>query len=277
VAIWGYVEARYVPEGLHHFARSGLLGWAQRALAKGVPVDAPDDLGETPLLLAVLHGQREMVKLLILSGANPSIPDRLGQTPLDAARTKGHADIADILRRNSRATDSTSPDESSARRLHARRRVLADVVLAASVIVLLVFLFSDRREITPDDFARLIEAKQLKAILFHDQCLSGEVKDPDHPVVRSLGLAGGRFWTPISLGFLGNEGLRRLTDAGARYDRRDGGAGPEGRRPSLWVVVAMLAWPVGVLGLGLLPLLESRSLFPLLVLSGRRARAAPQA
>jgi hypothetical protein len=276
VAVWGWVEALYVPEGLLYFARNGMVGWARRALANGVPVDVTNELGETPLLLAAANGHGEIVKLLLLSRANPALPDRLGQTPLDAARTKGHADIADILRRNSRATDSTSPDESSPGRSHPRRRLLADVVLAAFLGVLLGFLFAGR-EITPDELAQLIDAKQLKEIMFAQGCVRGEVKDPDHPVVRPLRLAGGKFWVRYSPQFPPQEAGRRVRESGVNVTGLTADGLPQDRRPSVWMVVVMIAWPVGVLGLGLLPLLGSRGLFPFLALSGRRDTVALQA
>jgi hypothetical protein len=269
------VEALYVPEGLLYFARHGMVGWARRSLANGVPVDAQNELGETPLLLAAINGHGEMVKLLLLSGANPALPDRLGQTPLRAAQAKGYADIADILTRNARTAESTGVDESSAGHSRPPRRLLTDVVLAASLVVLLVFLFADRREITPDDFARLAEAKQLKEIVVTDRCVLGEVKDPNHPTVRALRLAGGKFWIPFSPQFPPHPaGGRRLGGPEVTITSREGGTMPEGRPPHFWVVVAMIAWPVAVIGLGLLPLIGSRSLWPFLTLSGRRDTAA---
>jgi hypothetical protein len=262
VAVWGWVEAVRVPEGLWCFARHGLVGWARRALARGVPADARNDLGETPLLLAAAHGQTEMVKLLLLHGADPSTPDLLGQTPLGAARARGHADIADLLERNARPAPSPSA-AAPPWRPDARRWLFASVLLGAGFVVLLSYLQAWRRPLTVEQFLGLVKGKQLKEVTVLEGALTGEVKDADAPEVRPLGLPTGKFWVPVSAVSLPKDLAQRL---GPTKLTRSAGDLPLDCWSNPWVILPMLAWPFAALGLTLLPLLGLPSAFPFLAL-----------
>jgi len=57
------------------------FGWHLRQIQLGAP--PPSAVGETPLHLAVLYGQTNLVKLLLKSGAKVNAEDAHGQTPLD--------------------------------------------------------------------------------------------------------------------------------------------------------------------------------------------------
>jgi hypothetical protein len=84
---------------LHHMAAAGELGKARLLLDHGADVDAIDDeYRSTPLGVAARRGQREMVKLLLERGADPSGAGAPWATPLAWAEQKGHAEIADMLR-----------------------------------------------------------------------------------------------------------------------------------------------------------------------------------
>jgi ankyrin repeat protein len=85
-----------------------LLHWAAMTnrpamipiLAKaGVPVDAIDDAGYTPLMYAatVDVGGTETLKALLTAGANRSIRNARGRTPIQQARFYRHAAIVDAL------------------------------------------------------------------------------------------------------------------------------------------------------------------------------------
>jgi ankyrin repeat protein len=51
-------------------------------LQRGAPIDARNERGETPLLLAAAHGSTEVVHLLLAKGADVNTADVGGETPL---------------------------------------------------------------------------------------------------------------------------------------------------------------------------------------------------
>jgi ankyrin repeat protein len=71
-------------------------------LAKaGVPINALDDAGYTPLMYAatVDQGDQRTLKALLAAGANPRIKNDDGRTPLQQARRLGHTDAVRELSR----------------------------------------------------------------------------------------------------------------------------------------------------------------------------------
>ena len=93
---------------LHHMAAEGELAKAKLLIAHGANVDAIDDeYRSTPLGVAARRGQRELVKLLLDSGADASASGAGWATPLAWAERKGHRDVADLLRRE--AGERTQP------------------------------------------------------------------------------------------------------------------------------------------------------------------------
>ena len=66
----------------------------------GVPLDAIDEFGYTPLMYAasVDEGDTETLKALIAAGADRSIRNDEGRTALEQARRYKHADLADALK-----------------------------------------------------------------------------------------------------------------------------------------------------------------------------------
>ena len=66
----------------------------------GVPINATDDNGFTPLMYAatVDVGDTETLKALLAAGADRRIKNDDGRTPLDQARHYGHTQIADALK-----------------------------------------------------------------------------------------------------------------------------------------------------------------------------------
>jgi ankyrin repeat protein len=66
----------------------------------GVPVDAIDDAGFTPLMYAatVDVGGTDAAKALLAAGAKRSVRNAQGRTPLDQARFYGHARLVEALR-----------------------------------------------------------------------------------------------------------------------------------------------------------------------------------
>ena len=82
---------------LHDAARNGDLEKARALIDDGAVIEAQSDRGETPLILAILAGQREVVELLIEKGAAIDGRNAGGFTPLHAAAYAGDAAIAELL------------------------------------------------------------------------------------------------------------------------------------------------------------------------------------
>ena len=82
-------------------ALHGVVGWGDLAAAKalidaGIDVNKAGDLGYTPLHLACIRGNADMVKLLVDSGADLFALSE-GDTPFTTARLGGHDDICELL------------------------------------------------------------------------------------------------------------------------------------------------------------------------------------
>ena len=65
----------------------------------GVPINAIDDFGYTPLMYAatVDEGDTETLRALIAAGANPTLRNDDGRTPMQQAKRYGHAEIVRVL------------------------------------------------------------------------------------------------------------------------------------------------------------------------------------
>jgi hypothetical protein len=94
-------RARVVPTPSSLQAAAGLGDARQAAvlLDQGVAVDVRDEDGRTPLMLAVVQGRLEVVRLLLARGADPNAADNAGRTPLQQATDKNLRDIAALLER----------------------------------------------------------------------------------------------------------------------------------------------------------------------------------
>lgn len=53
--------------------------------------------GQTPLMLAVSHGREEVVRLLLVAGADVNVQDSDGSTALMCAAEHGHTNIVKLL------------------------------------------------------------------------------------------------------------------------------------------------------------------------------------
>lgn len=76
---------------------------------QGADVNALDDSGDTPLVLAARLGRRLLVKRLIDQGADVNLPSAGGVTPLAAARATGNRDVIRLLKSNG-AIESKGPE-----------------------------------------------------------------------------------------------------------------------------------------------------------------------
>jgi uncharacterized protein len=73
------------------------LETARLLIAQGADVNAAQAGGFTPLHQAAASGTRDLVLLLLESGADPSKRCDQGKTPVDYALERGHAEIAKVL------------------------------------------------------------------------------------------------------------------------------------------------------------------------------------
>lgn len=63
----------------------------------GLPVDARDERGWTPLMISAFNGNEEMAELLIRSGANVQIEDNAGYGPMHWAAFNGYRKVVKLL------------------------------------------------------------------------------------------------------------------------------------------------------------------------------------
>jgi len=79
------MEELTAEQALRVAARDGDEGTVLRLLEAGTPVDAADMIGYTPLMLAARKGQANMVRLLLLHGADWKAKNRPRNNALDFA------------------------------------------------------------------------------------------------------------------------------------------------------------------------------------------------
>jgi hypothetical protein len=91
------------PATLQSAAAQGDVARATSLLDQGAVIDARDEAGRTPLMLAVTQGQLEIVRLLLTRGADPNTADNAGHTPLQQARQQNSREIAALLEEWQRA------------------------------------------------------------------------------------------------------------------------------------------------------------------------------
>jgi ankyrin repeat protein len=81
---------------LHCVARWGDLAAAKALIEAGIDVNKAGDLGYTPLHVACMQGNAEMVGLMVDSGADVLALSG-GDAPFTTARLSGHDDICELL------------------------------------------------------------------------------------------------------------------------------------------------------------------------------------
>ncbi len=90
-------EAQDLAITLQQAARAGRVAQLDRLLLLGAPLNAPDETGKTPLMLAVINDHTDMVRRLLAAGADPALTDRDGLTALQHARKLGLERIATLI------------------------------------------------------------------------------------------------------------------------------------------------------------------------------------
>jgi hypothetical protein len=99
----GRADSALMPATLQSAAAQGDVVQATSLLDQGAVIDARDEAGRTPLMLAVTQGQIEVVRLLLARGADPNAADNAGHTPLQQARQQNSREIAALLEASQRA------------------------------------------------------------------------------------------------------------------------------------------------------------------------------
>jgi RNA polymerase primary sigma factor len=88
---------------------SGVKASVQLHLRLGGVVDAIDDKGRTPLILAASRGHAEICRLLLDAGADLAHVDMEGNDALSAATAKGHHVVAELIRAAVASPAETAP------------------------------------------------------------------------------------------------------------------------------------------------------------------------
>jgi cytohesin len=82
---------------LLHFAANASEDVMRRVLALGLEIDAPDERGLTPAMIAARHGRLELLQLLEGAGADLTRADAEGKTALDHSRRTEEWAVIDYL------------------------------------------------------------------------------------------------------------------------------------------------------------------------------------
>jgi hypothetical protein len=90
-------ESALKPATLDSAVAQGDLAQAALLLDQGAVIDARDETGRTPLMLAVTEDRVEIVRLLLARGADPNAADSTGHTPLQQATKRNLRDVAALL------------------------------------------------------------------------------------------------------------------------------------------------------------------------------------
>jgi hypothetical protein len=93
------VDAGPAPTALRSAAASGDTAQTALLLDQGAALDARDELGRTPLMLAVMQNRPDVARLLLDRGADPNVADNSGHTPLQQAKQAHLGEMAAMLER----------------------------------------------------------------------------------------------------------------------------------------------------------------------------------
>lgn len=76
---------------------AGAMESVRLHLRSGIDINATDEKGRSPLILAASRGRLDLCQLLLAEGADPGIRDNEGNNALAVARLRGQAEIAVLL------------------------------------------------------------------------------------------------------------------------------------------------------------------------------------
>src|SRR4029453_14062437 len=112
--LWPYSAALMLrSSSLHQAVSSGDTSAIRAMLADGSDVNAKNDGGQTPIILAIVTGQYQLIELFLDAHADPFLQDHTGLNAIQWAQRKGRTDLADSLshysRLDTRQGDVTRP------------------------------------------------------------------------------------------------------------------------------------------------------------------------
>ena len=111
---------------LHYVVRWGDLSAVKVLIDAGIDVNKAGDLGYTPLHVACMQGNADMVQLLIDKGANMFALSE-GDAPFATARLSGHDYICDLLAPLMEHAQSLDPEIWVRTRIAQLRREITDL------------------------------------------------------------------------------------------------------------------------------------------------------
>jgi len=92
-----YLDIEPTPDMLFRATAEGNLPKIKELLAAGVDINATTDMGYTPLHIAVLQGDLEIVSFLLKNGADPLIPTDGNETACTLAREKENQELLALI------------------------------------------------------------------------------------------------------------------------------------------------------------------------------------
>lgn len=116
---------------LHQAVTSGDTNTVSAILAEGADVNATNDAGQTPLILAVVAGRYQHLRILLKAGANPLLRDNTGLSAIDWAERKGEIELAQLLAKHSQSSDASA--DAAKLQGDERKKTLPPVEEAARV------------------------------------------------------------------------------------------------------------------------------------------------
>mmetsp|Transcript_25584 Transcript_25584/g.35190 ORF Transcript_25584/g.35190 Transcript_25584/m.35190 type:complete len:301 (-) Transcript_25584:147-1049(-) len=103
-------------KNLRNAAERGDIRTIRTLLDEGTDINAADDVGRTPLLLAAYYGRTEMALLLLAGGARADATNSSGRTSLHLVAWNGHLEVATLLL--DRGADKDAVDQGGDAPLH---------------------------------------------------------------------------------------------------------------------------------------------------------------
>jgi TonB family protein len=101
----GREDKRLLPAtpSLLRAAAAGDTELVKKLLLQGANVDVTTERGQTPLMLASISGLLEVVRVLLEAGADAQLRDRLGLTALDWSQRRGFSEVTELLTKHGEA------------------------------------------------------------------------------------------------------------------------------------------------------------------------------
>lgn len=96
-AVLSFLKNRILQNLLFQAAQNGDSFTIIDIIKRNVSLNIQNKQGQTPLIVAVLHGHQSAVEALVFAGASLSIKDQMGKTALDYALHKNNKAMTALL------------------------------------------------------------------------------------------------------------------------------------------------------------------------------------